>query len=111
MWLGVGAGWGIWVDPTTLFERPPQAYLSVLTRGIWNTTIAMVLWLGGLAAVPDMGRANYLFFFKPVIAAGLAFFILRQEITAIQILAIAAIPLCVLVEVFYDRIRTLLRRG
>ena len=111
LWLVVGAAWGIWVDPTTLFERPPQAYLSVLTLGIWNTTIAMVLWLGGLAAVPDMGRANYLFFFKPVIAAGLAFFILRQEITAIQILAIAAITLCVSVEVFYGRIRALLRRG
>ena len=110
LWLVVGAAWGIWVDPATLFERPPQAYLSVLTLGIWNTTIAMVLWLGGLAAVPDMGRANYLFFFKPVIAAGLAFFILRQEITAIQILAIAAITLCVSVEVFYDRIKALLAR-
>ena len=53
-----------------------------------------------------MGRANYLFFFKPVIAAGLAFVILRQEITAIQILAIAAITLCVSVEVFYGRIYT-----
>ena len=110
LWLVVGAAWGIWVDPTTLFERPPKAYLSVLTLGFWNTTIAMVLWLGGLAAVPDMGRANYLFFFKPVIAAGLAFFILRQEITAIQLLAIAAITLCVSVEVFYDRIKAALAR-
>ncbi len=110
LWLVVGAAWGIWVDPTTLFERPPQAYLSVLTLGFWNTTIAMVLWLGGLAAVSDMGRANYLFFFKPVIAACLAFFILRQEITAIQLLAIAAITLCVSVEVFYDRIKAVLAR-
>ena len=60
----------------------------------------------GDRGVPDMGRANYLFFFKPVIAAGLAFVILRQEITAIQILAIAAITLCVSVEVFYGRIYT-----
>jgi drug/metabolite transporter (DMT)-like permease len=110
LWLVVGAAWGIWVDPTTLFERPPKEYLSVLTLGFWNTTIAMVLWLGGLAAVPDMSRANYLFFFKPVIAAGLAFFILRQEITAIQILAIAAITLCVSFEVFYDRIKVVLAR-
>ncbi len=108
LWLVVGAAWGIWVDPTTLFERPPTAYLSLLTLGFWNTTIAMVLWLGGLAAVPDMSRANYLFFFKPVIAAGLAFFILRQDITAIQILAIATITLCVSVEVFYDRIKAVL---
>ncbi len=107
LWLVVGTAWGIWVDPTTLFERPPQEYLSVLTLGFWNTTIAMVLWLGGLAAVPDMARANYLFFFKPVIAACLAFFILRQDITAIQLLAIAAITLCVSVEVFYDRIKDL----
>ena len=108
LWLVVGTAWGIWVDPSTLFERPPREYLSVLTLGFWNTTITMVLWLGGLARVPDMGRANYLFFFKPVIAACLAFFILHQEITAIQVLAILAITLCVSVEVFYERIRRLL---
>ncbi len=108
LWLVVGTAWGIWVDPSTLFERPPREYLSVLTLGFWNTTITMVLWLGGLARVPDMGRANYLFFLKPVIAACLAFFILHQEITAIQVLAILAITLCVSVEVFYERIRRLL---
>jgi drug/metabolite transporter (DMT)-like permease len=100
LWLVVGTAWGIWVDPTTLFDRAPKGYLSVLTLGFWNTTIAMVLWLGGLAAVPDMSRANYLFFFKPVIAAG----------PAIQILALLAITLCVSVEVFYARIRHLLGR-
>ncbi len=111
LWLVVGTAWGIWVDPATLFDRPPREYLSVLTLGFWNTTIAMTLWLGGLAAVPDMGRANYLFFFKPVIAAALAFFILQQDVTAIQILAILAIILCVSAEVFYDRIAGLLARA
>ncbi|MFQ5774829.1 MAG: DMT family transporter [Kiloniellaceae bacterium] len=110
LWLVVGAAWGIWVDPTTLFDRTPKEYLSILTLGFWNTTIAMVLWLGGLAASPDMGRANYLFFFKPVIAAGLAFFILQQQISPIQILAVLAITSCVLIEVFYDQIKILLAR-
>ncbi len=111
LWVVVGVAWGIWVNPATLFDRPPQAYLSVLTLGIWNTTIAMLLWLWGMSAVADMGRANYLFFLKPVIAAGLAFFILQQEITAIQILAIVAITLCVSVEIFYDQLQRLLARG
>ncbi len=106
----VGLAWGIWVDPTTLFDRPPQQYLAMMTLGWWNTTIAMVLWLGGLAAVPDMGRANYLFFLKPVIAAGLAFFILGQTVSSIQMLAIAVICGCVAVEVFWDQIRSLFGR-
>ncbi len=55
-----------------------------------------------------MARGNYLFFFKPVMAACLAFFILHQEITSIQVLAILAITLCVSVEVFYERIKRLL---
>ena len=56
----------------TLFERPSIAYFSILTLGIWNTCIGFILWLWGLSAAPDIGRANYLFFLKPVIAALLA---------------------------------------
>jgi len=104
LWITVGFAWGIWVDPTTLFERPSQAYLSILTLGIWNTCIGFILWLWGLSAAPDIGRANYLFFLKPVIAATLAFFILNMNISAFQLLAILMICGCVLVEVFYDQI-------
>lgn len=104
LWITVGFAWDIWVDPTTLFERPSQAYLSILTLGIWNTCIGFILWLWGLSAAPDIGRANYLFFLKPVIAATLAFFILNTNISAFQLLAILMICGCVLVEVFYDQI-------
>lgn len=104
LWITVGIAWGIWVDPTTLFDRPAQAYGSILTLGIWNTCIAMILWLWGLSAVPDMSRANYLFFLKPVIAAVLAFFIMNSKITAFQILAILMVCGCVLAEVFYEQL-------
>ncbi len=106
LWITVGLAWGIWVDPTTLFERPSQAYLSILTLGIWNTCIGFILWLWGLSAAPDMGRANYLFFLKPVIAATLAFFILHRNISSFQFLAILMVCGCVLAELFYERIST-----
>jgi drug/metabolite transporter (DMT)-like permease len=104
LWVTVGLAWGIWVDPTTLFDRPSQAYLSILTLGIWNTCIGFILWLWGLSAAPDIGRANYLFFLKPVIAAFLAFFILNANITPFQLLAILIVCGCVLAELFYDQI-------
>ena len=104
LWVTVGLAWDIWVDPTTLFDRPSQAYLSILTLGIWNTCIGFILWLWGLSAAPDIGRANYLFFFKPVIAAFLAFFILNANITPFQLLAILIVCGCVLAELFYDQI-------
>lgn len=110
LWPTVGLVWGIWVDPTTLFDREPAQWTAVLTLGIWNTTIAMALWLGGLAAAPDIGRANYLFFLKPVIAAGLALAFLDQPVTAIQFLAILVICGCVAVEVFWDQISAASRR-
>jgi drug/metabolite transporter (DMT)-like permease len=105
LWVVVGFAWGVWVDPLTLFDRPARQYGSILTLGIWNTTIGFVVWLAGLAAVSDTARANYLFFLKPVIAAGLAILILGQTVTVIQVLAIFAICACVLVEVFYDQFR------
>jgi len=104
LWVTVGVAWNIWVDPTTLFDRPSQAYFSVLTLGIWNTCIGFILWLWGLSAAPDIGRANYLFFLKPVIAAVLAFFILGTNITAFQLLAILMVCGCVIAELFYDQI-------
>lgn len=104
LWGTVGMAWDVWVNPFDLFERPPQAYGSILALGVWNTCIAFILWLWGLSAVPEMSRANYLFFLKPVIAAILASFILNNTITVLQLMAILMVCGCVLVEIFYDRI-------
>lgn len=110
LWLAVATAFGIVVDPTTLFERPAGNAAAIMAMGFWNTTIAMVLWLWGLSSVKDMGRANYTFFLKPVIAAGLAFFILGQPISLIQILAIVAICGCVALEVFWEPVTARLGR-
>ncbi|MEM8752129.1 MAG: EamA family transporter, partial [Pseudomonadota bacterium] len=59
---------------------------------------------GGLAAAPDITRASYLFFLKPVIAAVLAVFILAQEPTLLQGLAILVVTGSVLVEMFWTRL-------
>lgn len=104
LWLVVGAAWGIWVDPLTLFERPDREAWSLLTIGLYNTTITQWLWIGGLAAVPDITRGSYLFFLKPVIAAALALLILGQPVTAIQVLAIVVICGSVVAEIVWPRI-------
>jgi drug/metabolite transporter (DMT)-like permease len=104
LWLIVGVAWNVWVDPFTLFDRPPVERWSLLTLGLWNTTITQLLWLGGLAAVPDITRGSYLFFLKPVITALLAFAFLTQPITAIQVLAIAVICGSVMVEFLWPRL-------
>ncbi|MEM8949412.1 MAG: DMT family transporter [Pseudomonadota bacterium] len=94
----VGIAWGIWVDPTSLFEKRPEQIAGILTIGIWNTAMAMTLWLAGIAFAPDPQRANYLFFLKPVIAAFLAVIFLGDTLTWMQILAIFAICFCVALE-------------
>lgn len=104
LWIIVGLFWKIWVDPLSLFDKEPVAAWSLLTLGIWNTTIAQVLWFGGLAAVPDITRGSYLFFLKPVITALLALAILAQPITAVQVIAIVVICSSVLIELFWNRI-------
>jgi len=103
LWVTVGAGWGVWVNPFTLFERPSGESWSLLTLGLWNTTVTQVLWIGGLAAAADITRASYLFFLKPVIAAILALAVLAQPITALQMLAIILVTGCVAVELFSSR--------
>lgn len=98
LWVGVGLGWSIWVDPSTLFERPTIAWASILTLAFWNTTITQFLWIGGLAAAQDITRASYLFFLKPVIAAGLAVPLLGETVSWLQAGAIAVVTGSVLVE-------------
>jgi len=98
LWVIVGLAWGLWVNPLTLFDKPPVATWSLLTLALWNTTITQVLWFGGLAAVPDITRGSYLFFLKPVIAAGLALSFLGQPVTWVQVGAIVVVCSSVLVE-------------
>jgi drug/metabolite transporter (DMT)-like permease len=70
---------------------PRSQLAALLTLGVWNTTIAQFLWIGGLANVPDITRGSYLFFLKPVIAAFLAVMFLADSITTWQYLAILVI--------------------
>ncbi|MDP6069523.1 MAG: DMT family transporter [Alphaproteobacteria bacterium] len=103
LWLGVGLAFAVWVDPTTLFQRPAVAWGSILALALWNTTITQFLWIGGLAAAADMTRASYLFFLKPVIAAGLALGLLGDELSLLQAAAMLVVMASVLVEVFWPR--------
>ncbi len=101
----VGLGWGVWVNPLSLFDKEPAQIAGILTIGLWNTAMAMTLWLAGLSFAPDPQRANYLFFFKPVIAAILAIFILDDTLTWMQGLAIFAICFCVGLEYVWTQSR------
>ena len=103
LWLVVGFGWGIWVNPLTLTQKTDMQIIGILTIGVWNTSIAMALWLWGLSAAPDPQRANYLFFLKPVIAAFLALLILGDSLTMLQVFAIFAICFCVAIEYVWTR--------
>ncbi len=104
LWLIVGAFFSTWVNPLSLFDKPPIAAWSLLILGFWNTTITQILWFGGLAAVPDITRGSYLFFLKPVITAFLALTILGQPIKGIEILAIAVICGSVILELVWPRL-------
>ena len=105
LWIVVGLFWKIWVNPATLFGRAPGQTSSLLTLALWNTTITQFLWIGGLAAVPDITRGSYLFFLKPVIAACLAVVFLSQSLTAWQVLAIIVICASVAVEASWAWLR------
>ncbi|MEM6547099.1 MAG: DMT family transporter [Pseudomonadota bacterium] len=110
LWVMVGLGWGIWVDPSTLFDRDPSAVSLgidpgwwILILALWNTTVTQLFWFGGLASAPDITRASYLFFLKPVIAAGLAVVVLANEPTVLQLCAILVVTGSVFVEMLWPR--------
>ncbi|MGF1527875.1 MAG: DMT family transporter [Candidatus Competibacterales bacterium] len=103
LWLVVGLAWGIWVNPATLTQRPPEQVTALVALALWNTTITQWLWIGGLAAVPDITRGSYLFFLKPIIATGLAVGLLQQGVTGIQLWAMAIICGAVVVEFCWPR--------
>ncbi len=105
LWVVIGLFFKVWVNPLTLFDRPFQQSGALLTLALYNTTITQFLWIGGLAAVPDITRGSYLFFLKPVIAVFLATFFLHQDPTPWQLMAIGVICLSVMVEVFWARLK------
>lgn len=107
LWVMVGLFWGRWVNPMSILDLSTVTIWSLIVLGIWNTTITQVFWLGGLAAAPDMTRASYLFFLKPVIAALLAVAILGDIPTWLQVLAIMVVSGSVLVEISWSRIQSL----
>lgn len=102
LWIVVGLFFGVWALPDRLTGLEVGALASLLTIAFWNTTITQFLWIGGLAAVPDITRGSYLFFLKPVIAAVLAVLILGQGLSLTQILAIIVITGSVLAELFLE---------
>lgn len=102
LWLLVGGFWQIWVNPLTIVSMESNQLAALLILAFWNTTIAQFLWIGGLSAVPDITRGGYLFFLKPVIAAGLAIVFLNQSLTGWQVLAIAIICAAVLFEAVFS---------
>ena len=110
LYPSIGLIWGIWVNPFDLFDRTSVEYLSIITLGVWNTCIAFILWLWGLSKIPDVARGNYLFFLKPVIALCLAFFVLEDNITTNQLIAIIIITGFVLMEIFYSSLSKLFKR-
>ena len=110
LYPSIGLIWGIWVNPFDLFDRTSVEYLSIITLGVWNTCIAFILWLWGLSKIPDVARGNYLFFLKPVIALCLAFFVLEDNITTNQLIAIIVITGFVLMEIFYSSLSKLFKR-
>ena len=103
LWVLVGVVFGVWAMPERLAQLPSSSLGYLLIIAFWNTTITQFLWIGGLAAVPDITRGSYLFFLKPVIAALLAVWILNQEITLVQMLAIAVVCASVFGEIFLTR--------
>ena len=104
LWIVVGLAWGRWVDFGDLAAMPGDAVASILVLALFNTTLTHFLWIGGLAATPDMTRSAYLFFLQPVIAAALAVAFLAQSLSVYQVFA--AVPICstVLVELCWPRI-------
>src|SRR6056297_4367954 len=106
LWLLVGVAWGEWVNPASIFDKPALAAWSLGILAFWNTTITQLLWFGGLSAAPDITRASYLFFLKPIIAAALAIVILGSWPTSLQVVAIVLVTGCVLVELYWPKLRS-----
>jgi CBS-domain-containing membrane protein len=67
----VGLAWRRWIDLSSLATMPADAIWSIAVFALFNTTLTQFLWIGDLAATPDVTRSAYLFFLKPVVATAL----------------------------------------
>ena len=104
LWLGVGLLFGKWVNFAVLTSLDAVAAIAIMVLAVYNTTITQWLWIGGLAAAPDITRAMYLFFLKPVMAAFLAVVFLGTSLSVWQVLAILVICSAVAIEASWDRL-------
>lgn len=100
LWIGVGLLFGRWVAVWRIGDLATPAILGIIVLVLYNTTLTQWLWIGGLAAVPDITRGTYLFFLKPVMAAFLSVTFLGTKLSIWQILAIAVICSAVAIEAF-----------
>jgi drug/metabolite transporter (DMT)-like permease len=98
LWAGVGLLFGRWVAFWTFGGLAAPAMVAIAVLVLYNTTVTQWLWIGGLAAAPDITRASYLFFLKPVMAAFLAAVFLGTHLSLWQVLAILAICTAVAAE-------------
>lgn len=91
LWAGVGLLFGRWVAFWSFGDLAAPAMIAIAVLVLYNTTLTQWLWIGGLAAVPDITRGTYLFFLKPVVAAFLATVFLGTRLSLWQVLAILVI--------------------
>ena len=98
LWVGVGLLFGRWVVFTSFSDLAFPAMTGIVMLVLYNTTLTQWLWIGGLAAVPDITRGTYLFFLKPVMAAFLSVMYLGTTLSIWQVLAILVICSAVAIE-------------
>jgi drug/metabolite transporter (DMT)-like permease len=98
LWAGVGLLFGRWVAFWTFGDLAAPAMAAIVVLVLYNTTLTQWLWIGGLAAAPDITRGTYLFFLKPVMAAFLATVFLGTHLSLWQVLAILVICSAVAAE-------------
>ena len=95
LWIGVGLLFGRWVEFWNFYNLSFTAMIGIVVLVLYNTTLTQWLWIGGLAAVPDITRGSYLFFLKPVMAAFLSITFLGISLSIWQVLAILIICIAV----------------
>ncbi|MDP6680954.1 MAG: DMT family transporter, partial [Pelagibacteraceae bacterium] len=98
LWIGVGLLFGRWVTFWDFSDLVFTAMVGLVVIILYNTTLTQWLWIGGLAAVPDITRGSYLFFLKPVVAAFLSVTFLGISLSIWQVFAILIICSAVVTE-------------
>ncbi|MBO6493347.1 MAG: EamA family transporter, partial [Pelagibacteraceae bacterium] len=98
LWIGVGLLFGRWVAFWDFSDLAFTVMAGIIVIILYNTTLTQWLWIGGLAAVPDITRGSYLFFLKPVVAAFLSVTFLGISLSIWQVFAILIICSAVVTE-------------